>query len=98
MKISNLLSKGAENAVTRQALANLTGWDERTLRRAIHEERKLGAPIVSDCQSGYFLAANEYDLVRFRHSMQHRAGEIMKIVQATDDLLERMTGQLRIGG
>lgn len=98
MKISKYLHEGAENGLKLSELVQLTNMDERTLRRTIHEERKLGSPIVSDCISGYFLATNQYDLLRFRHSMQHRAGEIMKIVQATDDLLERMTGQLRIGG
>lgn len=98
MKISDYLHEGAENGLKLSELVQLTNMDERTLRRAIHEERKLGSPIVSDCQSGYFLATNEYDLLRFRHSMQHRAGEIMKIVRATDDLIFEMTGQERMGG
>lgn len=98
MKISGYLHKGAENGLKLTELVQLTRMDERTLRRAINTERKMGVPVVSDCVNGYFLAENEHDLTRFRRSMEHRAGEIMKIVRATDDLIYGMTGQLRMGG
>lgn len=98
MKISDYLHEGAENGLKLSELVQLTHMDERTLRRAINTERKMGIPIVTDCVNGYFIAKNEHDLIRFRHSMQHRAGEIMRIVQATDDLIYEMTGQERMGG
>ena len=50
-------------------LVQLTGLDERIIRRRIHKERTDGFLIVSDNIHGYFLAENVDDVKRFVRSM-----------------------------
>lgn len=52
--VSDLLHEGAENGTTLTELVQLTGEDERSIRRRIQTERKAGKLILSDCKSGYF--------------------------------------------
>ena len=91
--ISDLLCAGAENALTLQELAQLTGEDERSIRRRIQQERKDGKLILSDCQHGYFLPAEESDVRRFIGSLSRRAKEIAAVSRAAEDALLKLTGQ-----
>lgn len=74
--IESLLLCGAENAIPRRDLINLTGFPDRELRRLIELERRDGAPILSDNQRGYFLPADVEEVRRFVRSMRHRAAQI----------------------
>lgn len=98
MKISDFLSTGAENAITRQDLVSLTGVDERKVRMLIHAERKAGKLIMSDNIHGYFMPDGVDDVKRFHRSMTHRAAEILSVTRAAEDVLKDMTGQDQIGG
>ena len=91
--VSDLLRAGAENALTLRELVQLTGEDERSIRRRIQQERKDGKLILSDCQHGYFLPAEESDVRRFIGSMSRRAKEIAAVSRAAEDALLKLTGQ-----
>ncbi len=45
-------------------------------------------PILSNNQTGYYLAADEDEIKKFTRSMRHRVGEIIKTVEA----IERTAG------
>lgn len=96
--VSDLLHAGAENALTLRELVQLTGEDERSIRRRIQQERKDGKLILSDCQHGYFLPAGESDVRRFIGSMSRRAKEIVAVSRAAEDALLKLTGQETMRG
>ena len=96
--ISDMLHEGAENGLTLTELVQLTGEDERSIRRRIQRERKAGKLILSDNQSGYFLPATEDEVKRFIRSMSRRAREISAVAVVAEDALARMTGQESLGG
>lgn len=96
--ISDLLHEGAENGTTLAELIQLTGEDERSIRRRIQAERKAGKLILSDCKSGYFLPTSTLDIQRFISSMSRRSREIAVISHAAEDALLKMTGQETLRG
>lgn len=79
-----MLLHGAENGLHLRDLCRLTGWKEREVRLHIHAERRRGVPILSDNVNGYFLPADEQELVACVRSMRHRAGEIMRTARAIE--------------
>lgn len=97
-RISSLLLRGQEHAITLRELVLITGLDERAVRRLIHAERMAGTIIIADNRSGYFLPADEHDIRTFARSMSHRAGEIARISRAAEDALARAVGQEQIEG
>ena len=96
--VSDLLHEGAENGTTLTELVQLTGDDERSIRRRIQAERKAGMLILSDCKSGYFLPTSTLDIQRFINSMSRRSREIAAISRAAEDALLKMTGQETLRG
>ena len=103
--VSDLLHEGSENGMTLAELVQLTGEDERSIRRRIQTERKAGKLILSDCKSGYFLPTNTLDIQpntldiqRFIRSMSRRSREIAAISHAAEDALLKMTGQETLRG
>ena len=96
--VSDLLHEGRENGMTLAELVQLTGEDERSIRRRIQTERKAGKLILSDCKSGYFLPTSTLDVQRFISSMSRRSREIAAISHAAEDALLKMTGQERMVG
>lgn len=96
--ISDLLHEGAENGTTLTELVQLTGEDERSIRRRIQTERKAGKLILSDCKSGYSLPTSTLDIQRFIRSMSRRSREIAAISHAAEDALLKMTGQETLRG
>jgi hypothetical protein len=96
--VSDLLHEGSENGVTLTELVQLTGEDERTIRRRIQTERKAGKLILSDCKSEYFLPTSTLGIQRFISSMSRRSREIAAISHAAEDVLLKMTGQERMVG
>lgn len=96
--VSDLLHEGAENGTTLTELVQLTGEDERSIRRRIQRERKSGKLILSDNQSGYFLPGTEDEVKRFIRSMSRRAREISVVACVAEDALARMMGQESLEG
>ena len=96
--VADLLQTGSENGTTLTELVQLTGEDERSIRRRIQRERKSGKLILSDNQSGYFLPATEDEVKRFIRSMSRRAREIRNVACVAEDALLKMTGQERMVG
>ena len=88
--ISNFLHKGRGNGLTLRDLSRLTGMDGRSIRQKIHEERKRGVLIISDCVNGYFLAENVQEVRAFIHSMDGRAREIAEVSRAAADALAQI--------
>lgn len=96
--IFDLLHEGSENGMTLTELVQLTGEDERTIRRRIQAERKAGKLILADCKNGYFLPTSTLDIQRFISSMSRRSREIAAISHAAEDALLKMTGQETLRG
>lgn len=96
--ISDLLHEGAEKGTTLAELVQLTGEDERSIRRRIQAERKAGKLILADCKNGYFLPTSTLDIQRFIRSMSRRSREIAAISHAAEDALLKMTGQETLRG
>lgn len=82
LKIADFLGAGQKNAVPLRHLEMLTGFDGRTVRRMIANERLGGAPILADNLTGYFLPASENERQRCVRSMKHRAQEIQRAAAA----------------
>ena len=96
--VSDLLHEGSENGMTLTELVQLTGEDERSIRRRIQTERKAGKLILADCKIGYFLPTSTLDIQRFISSMSRRSREIAAISHAAEDALLKMTGQETLRG
>lgn len=84
LKIAALLGCGRTAAIPLQQLVRVTGKDGRTVRLLIEKERRNGAPILSDCKSGYYLAADASEAEMFARSMRGRAREILKTARAIE--------------
>ena len=82
--ISRLLMAGSENGLHLQDLVRLTGEDQRTIRKMIHEERRQGVPILSDNASGYFLPGSQQERDACVRSLRHRAKEILAAARAIE--------------
>lgn len=50
----------------------------------ISAERRAGAAILSNNQTGYYLPANVEEKARFIRSMRHRAQEILNAADAVE--------------
>lgn len=84
LKISSLLSNGAENGVTLRHLEKLTDLDGRTVRLMIRQERLGGVPICENSRSGYYMpsSTDERDLCAKR--LRHRAAQIVAVADAIE--------------
>ena len=74
-----MLMEGADNGLHLQDLVRLTGEDQRTVRKMIHEERRQGIPILSNSKDGYYLPGNEYEKAECVRQMRGRAREILEV-------------------
>ena len=86
--ISRLLMEGAGNGLHLQDLVRLTGEDQRTVRKMIHEERRRGVPILSDNASGHFLPGSQQEREACVQSLRHRAKEILAAAEAIENAAE----------
>ena len=86
--IARLLMEGAGNGLHLQDLVRLTGEDQRTVRKMIHEERRRGVPILSDNASGYFLPGSQQEREACVQSLRHRAKEILAAAEAIENAAE----------
>ncbi len=89
LRIADFLDAGEENTHSMRYLQDLLHRDSRTIRILIERERRQGIPILSNCKSGYYLAADLGEIERFTRSMRHRVGEIIKTVRAIERAAEQ---------
>ena len=82
--ISFYLLPGERNARPLSYLVKVTGMDARSVRLKIQRERLSGAAILSNCQTGYYLAGSEEERSRCVRSLLHRAAEIQRVAQAIE--------------
>ena len=87
--ISRLLMEGSENGLHLQDLVRLTGEDQRTVRKMIHQERRRGIPILSNSKDGYYLPGNEYEKAECVRQMRGRAREILAAARAIEKAVEQ---------
>lgn len=63
--LARILEYGAENAIPRAALVELTGWPDRELRKNIEQARKEGMVIANDQDGkGYYRPDTREELER----------------------------------
>ena len=79
-----MLMAGSENGLHLQDLVHLTGEDQRTVRKLIHQERRRGIPILSNSKDGYYLPGNEYERAECVRQMRGRAKEILAAARAIE--------------
>lgn len=87
--IAEQLLRGAENARTGRELARILNIDIRDVSRNIEKERRNGAPICAGAlgTQGYYLAADQEELIEYCGRLHKRAGELHKTRRA---LLENL--------
>lgn len=86
MTITDFIPYGRENAISRQALAQLTGMDDRQVRRMIEDARREVPIINLQNGKGYFrpLPEDREDVVRWKAIQSHRASEICGSMHGAD--------------
>ena len=85
ISIYPLLREGKANAIPAAAIRELTGLSQRELSKMIEQERKAGHPICSTTDytaPGYFMPANQTELMLFCKSLNDRADAIRKTAEA----------------
>lgn len=92
--ISNLLPTGKKNAVSTNALLNITGFHTaRELQKAITKERMNGAIICSSTTGGYYLPADQEEIREFCNTLEKRAKNTLFILKSAKRKLETIEGQ-----
>ena len=84
MTITDFIPYGRENAISRQALAQLTGMDDRQVRRMIEDARCNVVIINLQDGKGYYLpTSNEReDVERWYRATLKRAKKILRGLRA----------------
>lgn len=85
--IYELLSEGAENAITAKDLCRLLNCHPRDISLLVERERREGHPICASCGevSGYYLAGDRETMQEYCDRLHHRAAEIYKTRRACLD-------------
>ena len=96
--VIDYLPTKAEQAVSRETLATLTGHSDRMIRRTI-AALKAEYPIIN-VGNGYYIATDPDDpnLTHYINAEQHRAREILRGIKSHKRLLKRdqIDGQLNL--
>ena len=71
--IAVLLSKGRGNALTTREISRIGGLSPRDVTRAVCNEWRHGAPILSDPEGGFRLASAAEELIRCAKALHRRA-------------------------
>lgn len=95
-EVNSLLNRGEENAVTARDLAAITGLSVREVTAQIARERQAGAVILSSSK-GYFLPANNEEILHFVRAMDSRARNIYLATRSAKSILARVPGQIDLG-
>lgn len=73
-RVINFIPVGKENAISRQALSELTCLNDRANRQAIEDARRNGIKVISRSSSrGYYIADNDTDWLDFLNEHRRRA-------------------------
>ncbi len=83
--IAFFLNRGRANAISCRELETITGLPQRQITRKICAERRQGSPILSDT-SGFWIAADEDELIRCVQALHARAGEIYRTANALEQI------------
>lgn len=97
MIISELLTEGAENAITGRELAAACGCDIRVITEQIEKERRNGTPICATSRGagpGYYLAADREELEHYCKRLGRREKELNKTRQALIKVLAQLPDRL----
>ena len=86
--IENYLHEGKVNAVKSSDLEKLLGVDHRTLLKAISRERLQGA-LICACKDGYYLPADDNEVIHYVTRAEKRALQEMKTVYAMQKRIEQ---------
>ncbi len=89
--IYDLLPVGAEYAISRRQLSQITGLPDRRLRRQIAEERRAGLLILSstaEVGGGYFRAADVQELRRWVAMMTAHINATLAVIRAAQEAIE----------
>lgn len=93
MDISVYIPHGRKNAISRQALKDLTGCSDRENRAMIERARMNGTPILSSSAcSGYWISDDPSEIDAFRREQAHRAKKLMRMVSALDNKKAELEG------
>lgn len=95
-QVSDILPRGAANAVDGQTLAAAMGFKSvRELSKQVERERRAGQPICAsvsgECR-GYFMG-DPNELWLYLRSLDCRLREVRRTRDACENTLRRMTGQ-----
>lgn len=96
--IYDLLPVGAEYAISRRQLSQITGLPDRRLRRQIAEERRAGLLILSstaEVGGGYFRPADKQELRRWVAMMTAHINATLAVIRAAQEAIET---EQEIGG
>ena len=85
--IASILSRGKDNALTAREISRIMGISFRRVTLRICAERRAGAPILSDCHNGFWLAEDEAEVRRCINALHARAAQIHKTARALEKLL-----------
>lgn len=94
INLLDYIPEGKENAVTKEYLMRMTGWDDRTVRREIKRLVKEGVPILSSSHhKGYWISNNLDELGKFiketdnrRHSLYNTTLKLRKYYYDKKDI------------
>lgn len=99
--VHEILSHGADNAISGKQLASALDLEHRELTKQIERERQAGEPIcaaVSGDDRGYYLAADAGELALYLRSLDRRIKSVQKTRRALESTLSTMTGQTELDG
>lgn len=88
--IYDLLPVGAEYAISRRQLSQITGLPDRRLRRQIAEERRAGLFILSstaEVGGGYFRPADTQELRRWVAMMTAHINATLAVIRAAQEAI-----------
>ena len=95
--VHELLHRGMENALTKEALCSMLEMSERGFRKQVERERKNGVLIISDSQhGGYFLPKNNAEIRRFLKQETHRAVNIFQALKPFRDEIKQEKKEMKL--
>ncbi len=88
-EIVEFIPVGKENAVTRGYLREVTGWNDRLVRKRIAEARKAGLLIINDQDGNGYYFADNIDEVRKQYKQDRaRALSILARLKVARQILK----------
>lgn len=98
-RVSDFLGKGRSNAVPKEAVMDLFGVSERSVRQMVATERMGGTPILTDTASGgYYLPGSYAEAERFVRSMRSRGVHILRVADMVERTMIEESGQMELDG